>query len=419
MKARTKYQKQVEAANDALPLYQGKAVKWAYEHCATHYGYRLSGGKTTCMECGHIWKTNAKKERCPECGRKLEIKDTKERVCNQSVYFCVLSTLRGLQLQRIFKLSVRQRKYQPVDYFAEEVARYWLNEKGQVAVTAKLRMMSWYYGALNMYSDIELRKDNPEYRWLADCFIYPRRRFIPTLKRNGLKNIPDNVNPLALMEGLLKDPRVETMVKADRINDASYFLSSNFRDLSHYWEAYKITLRNNYTISDINLWCDLVRLLEDCGKDTHNAYYVCPRDLKSEHDHYLRAKQDANQKQKREEQHRKAIMAEAVFEKAKGKFFGLQFTDGIIVISVLNSVEAYYAEGDAMHHCVGEMEYYRKPDSLVLSARINGERVETIEVSLSTFKIIQSRGLCNKNTEFHERIIGLVESNMDLIRKAI
>lgn len=70
-----------------------------------------------------------------------------------------------------------------------------------------------------------------------------------------------------------------------------------------------------------------------------------------------------------------------------------------------------------MHHCVYSNEYYLKPNSLILSATIDGKRVETIEVSLKTLKVLQSRGVCNMNTEYHDRIIELVNKNKRLIRK--
>ena len=47
---------------------------------------------------------------------------------------------------------------------------------------------------------------------------------------------------------------------------------------------------------------------------------------------------------------------------------------------------------------------------------IDGKRIETVEVSLKTLKVIQSRGVCNKLTEYHERIVELVERNAELIR---
>ena len=84
---------------------------------------------------------------------------------------------------------------------------------------------------------------------------------------------------------------------------------------------------------------------------------------------------------------------EARFRELKGKFFGLEFTDGTIVVRVLDSVEAYYDEGNALHHCVGQCEYYLKPDTLVILRTDRGQEVETVELSSKHYKVLQSRGL--------------------------
>lgn len=83
---------------------------------------------------------------------------------------------------------------------------------------------------------------------------------------------------------------------------------------------------------------------------------------------------------------------------------------------MLESVQEYMEESKALHHCVFDNAYYLKEDSLILSACINGKRIETIEVSLETMKVIQCRGLLNKNTEYHDRIIDLVNANQQVIR---
>ena len=56
--------------------------------------------------------------------------------------------------------------------------------------------------------------------------------------------------------------------------------------------------------------------------------------------------------ERRQEERRKALEQEASFVKAKGRFFGVEFSDGEICIRVLDSVEAIRQEGEAMHHCV-------------------------------------------------------------------
>ena len=80
-------------------------------------------------------------------------------------------------------------------------------------------------------------------------------------------------------------------------------------------------------------------------------------------------------------------------------------------------MQEYLEEGKALRHCVFTNEYYLKKQSLILSARIEGKRIETIEVSLETMKVIQCRGLQNKNTEYHDRIVNLVNANCQLIKQ--
>ena len=151
------------------------------------------------------------------------------------------------------------------------------------------------------------------------------------------------------------------------------------------------------------------------GKDTNSPKYVCPADLKAEHDKLVRKRNLQRERERTEQQRQKAIEDEKNYLKAKGIFFGLVFSDSLICIKVIESVEEMVEEGRIMHHCVGG--YHNKANSLILSATIDGKRIETIEVSLKTLKVVQSRGVCNSNTEYHDRIIRLVEDNAGLIRQ--
>lgn len=107
-------------------------------------------------------------------------------------------------------------------------------------------------------------------------------------------------------------------------------------------------------------------------------------------------------------------------KKEKGRFFGIYFGNEHIVITVVQSVAEMAEEGKAMHHCVYDMGYYKKKESLILSAKaMNGKRIETIELNLKTFKVVQSRGVCNSNTPMHDEIISLINNNINLIKQAI
>lgn len=61
--------------------------------------------------------------------------------------------------------------------------------------------------------------------------------------------------------------------------------------------------------------------------------------------------------------------------------------------------------------------YYRRSECLIMTAIVGEKHVETIEVNLKSFQIVQSRAVCNGTSEYHDCIIRLVEKNMSLIKK--
>ena len=160
-------------------------------------------------------------------------------------------------------------------------------------------------------------------------------------------------------------------------------------------------------------------MLRRLGKDIHSPKYVCPENLQEAHDTAQRKLQTKQDKEAEARRRQKAIENEERFQALKAPFFGITFTDGVIQVKVLESVQEYLEEGKALHHCVFTNEYYLKKQSLILSARIDGKRIETIEVSLETMKVIQCRGLQNKNTEYHDRIIDLVNRNIRQIQSRV
>ena len=222
--------------------------------------------------------------------------------------------------------------------------------------------------------------------------------------------------PTQLIPALLTDSRVETLLKAGRTDHLRYFLG-NKRTFEELWQSYKIAVRNGYEIVDISLWSDYVDTLRRLGKDIHNPKYLCPTDLKGEHDRRHDELLRARESEEIEQKQKKAMEDEKRFKELKSKFFGIAFTDGTIQVHVLESVQEHLEEGVSMHHCVFDNAYYLKENSLILSATIEGRRIETIEVNLDTLKVVQSREVCNKNTEYHDLIVNLVNANKRLIRQ--
>ena len=418
MKPRNRFEKAVLAESKSLCPITKTQSKWAFRKCIDHFAYRLPKGRTTCMDCGHSWimEKPAYTCPCPHCRARLQVRETFQRKLLQKQYFTVLTVCGEYQILRMFLLVVGMEKGCKAQTHTIEIGQYWWNAQGRKTVVTVQRTLGRYVDTFSFYTPMAIRNDNEAYRYVSCAPIYPKFKATDILHRNGFKDDLYKIAPTDLIPALLIDSRAETLMKAERIEHLRYFLSKAGA-FDAYWQPYKIAVRNGYEITDISLWCDYVDMLRRLNKDIHNPKYLCPTDLKAEHDRRETELRRQREKEEIERKRKKAMEDEKRFQELKSKFFGIRFTDGTIQVHVLESVRAYLEEGVSMHHCVFSNAYYLKEDSLILSATIEGKRIETIEVSLKTLEVVQSRGVCNKNTEYHEQIVNLVNANRKLIRQ--
>ena len=420
MKPRNKFEQAVLAQSKYLRPITKAQTQWAFRECIDHYAYRLPKGNTTCMDCGHSWQIIEPTEHCtcPQCGAGLEVITTRARKLKQRQYFTVLTTSGGYQVLRMYLLIAGMEKGYQATSSVMEIGQYWWDERGRQSIVAVQRTMGHYIDSFAYYSPMAIRRDNEAYRFVARCPLCPKVKLSETLTRNGFEGKCYGIAPTSLIPALLTDSRAETLLKAGRTEHLAYFLS-RARKIDEYWQAYKITLRRGYDITDIALWCDYIDMLIRLERDIHNAHYVCPEDLQQAHDTAQRKLQAQREKEAEAQRRQKAIENEERFQALKAPFFGIAFTDGTIQVRVLESVQEYIEEGQALHHCVFTNEYHLKEKSLILSASIDGKPIETIELSLETMEILQCRGLMNKNTEYHERIIELLNQNIKQIQSRV
>ena len=417
MKPKNKFQQQVVEASKTLSAITNEQIQWGYDNAIQYLGYRSKKGIVTCSKCRHSWQgaggliTTILGCNCPNCKSKLTVKATAKRTFNDSYYMTVIDAHKGYQVLRTIMLGYTSKIGELPKYNASEVMQRWIAYDGKYCTFAKLRqtMGTMYYDSWIFHTSLELRQEIDVYNRIYTGTVYPKQKLIPELKRTGYKKVLYNQKPLDLFRILLTDSKAETLIKTKQAKLLKRILDSGWKNIDNYWQSIRICIRNNYTIKDATLWCDYIDLLRVFGKDLHNARYVCPDNLKAEHDRYVIKKAKADAQLEIEKQ----LAKEDSFKEAKAKFFGLIFSDGLISVRVLESVAEIISEGKAMHHCVSS--YHSKEDSLILSACIDGKRIETIEVSISQLKVIQSRGICNKNTKYHNQIINLVEQNIPLI----
>jgi hypothetical protein len=244
---------------------------------------------------------------------------------------------------------------------------------------------------------------------------------LPKLKYAGIDDNYHGIIPDILFKMLLRYPFVETLIKQGE-KELLEYMEYNITQVGKYWPAIKIAKRHGFKVSkriDLRMYFDYLEMSDAIGRDLRSPKYLCPANLKKAHDEVMKIKIKLDAKIAAEKKLQQALKDEKLYQKLKGKFLDIAFGDDLIRICVLPSVMDFLKEGMEMHHCVFANKYYRKEDSLVMSARIGDKRIETIEINLRTLDIVQSRGVCNNVTEYHDRIIGLVKKNIGLIRKKI
>lgn len=429
MKPQNKYQRQVVEASKSLPQLTDKQIQWGYDNVIEYIGQRTEKGVITCTRCGHRWQGEGELINallgcdCPNCRTKLTVKTTRKRVFGDCNYMTIVTAHGGYQVVRTLMMKVYAKVGQPIRYSHSEVMQRWVAINGKYCTLAKLRQMgTGYYDSWIFHSDMELRGENADNRYYMNVYdripigeIYPRIKLIPELKGTGLTKCFYGQRPFELFRALFTNNKFETLLKTHQIPLLKCFANDSNRNIDDCWASIRICIRNGYIVKDAALWLDYLDFLRYLGKDLHNAKYVCPSDLKAQHDRYMDkvATHRTRHEQQEDPQEYKSKIVRYVI--AKGRYFGLHFSDGQIDVRVLNSVDEIVSEGKAMHHCVGS--YHEKADSLILSATIGGKRIETVEVSLTKLRVIQCRGVCNGETPYHNQILDLVGRNMHQIEQ--
>lgn len=417
MKPRNKKQERILALSGQLRPLSNAQMQWALNYTINHFAYRLKNGKAVCLKCGHEWNANEGVCRCPHCGISLEVKTTKERVKKDKSYFNIITAKGGYQVIRMFLMSVELRKGMVAELSFQEIGQYWLDENGNATVVGLRRTIGWYVDSFDYCSKLELRRDNDAFQFIADQWVYPRIKVTDTIKRNGFDGHTYDINPLTLFKELLTNPKAETLMKSGDVEMLRYLCHSPFNadEIDFYWKSIKVAKRAGFEFEDAQMWMDYIKMLERMGKDLHSPVLVAPQDLKTAHDLYSAKVERQRIKAQREEDRKKAEADETKFEELKGRYIGLVMTDGEIVIHTLNSVAEYYDEGSRQHICVGSAGYYLKENSLVFTAKIKGQTIATIEISLSDYSIIQCRAFANKVCKYQDRIAKIISDNTKMI----
>lgn len=421
MKPRNKEEHRVQAISDGLKPLSLKQEQWCYNKPFEHFAFKNKKNECTCMECGHTFISENKHNVCSSCNTKLTIIHTRKHNVSDQKYVCKLEVVNEFQVIRIFSVIQKYHKGKKADYYFRECVRHFIYDSGSYRTFAMNHNFSYYYQIDPWIGKLELKDYRNFHNVYADALL-PNPKYKEFYKKRGFTGILDDVSPLNMFTELHSNPYFETLLKAKKYHFLSYYQASTSEQMSIIWPSIKICIRNNYEPHEVSIWDDYIKYLIRFKKDIRNFKYVCPNDLHAEHNKYVNLKKALDEKENIRIENERRIREKLKFDEAvkvfeqKSKFFDISIKNKDLEIVVLDSIEEYKLEADTMNHCVYDRQYFGKPESLVLSARIKGNRTETIELSLKSFKVIQSYGYCNNVTKYNKRIINTVEKNSHLFK---
>jgi len=423
---KTTIEKQIVSLSETLAPVTQKMQVWTEKNIFLKWGV-LSRGKFHCLDCAHSWKPDALKASCQKyinctsCNGKLKMNQYNQVHFKEIEYFAVLDVCGGFQVVRIICSHKDMKKNCMPAYFHKEVMQHWINEKGEVrTLSLGTNVFSQAYDSWKYYSPLEIRpksfEDSPKYR-INPYKVYPSSKVISVLKRNGFKGSFYGIAPQVLFTALLKDSHAETLLKTGQTDFLYHYLVSHSQHIRENWQAVKTCTKNNYKVKDFSLWEDYISLLRWFKKDLNNADLVCPENLEELHDRLVERKRIIQRRQHIKELRQEIQQAQIGYEEQKKQFFGLEFTRENLTIYVMESVHDFLEQGDMLRHCVFTNEYYKKKNSLILSARFENKPVETIEVALPSLEVLQCRGDKNRVSPHHKQILKLLHQNLYQIKK--
>lgn len=423
MKPRTKSQFDVMARHKELPWLTQVMMEWAKMNVIEYKGFATKN-RVVCLQCGQSFSpelVSRKKAVCPHCSTKINVEVSRKTTDKQTYYTAYAQIVGEYQVIRYFVHYCYFNAKHEANINCWEITQLWIKENGKYEIVSLNHYLTPYCETWT--GDFEIRTQNRAYYSYYTGLKYdiytedfhPKSQIKGIYKKYGINTKLAGLTFLQAIRVIPGTPRLETLLKCKQYNLLNLFSSQRLSD--RYWPAIKICIRNNYKVKDAKTWIDYVDLLLYFKKDIHNAKYVCPINLKKEHDRLVKKKRDIQRKQEAEQKRKQAQEWEVQFKALKGHLIGIVFYEDNLTIKTLDSVQEYLEEGDILHHCIFTNGYFLKKESICLSARIDDKPVETIELSLSKMKVVQCHGKFNQPSKHHDKIIEAVNKNASIFRK--
>ena len=442
MRPKTYMERRLCQYADLLPPLESEIQDWGFANLfkAEAYYWQHRGHKQEiwCQSCGHrepcdnwVIMGVSGEWTCPECGKTCKVRryKTETNALNISKWKSVIDVRNGMQVVRTFEVCKDNSEKGQTQYYVRELYQNWVTEQGTEIITSRPYARNFCQAITWGNGPAEIKRHNGYYQSdifaTEDNYFYPKAKVADYIRSKGMdarmvKKFAQMRLPFPSCLGKwAKIPYYETLWKAGEQKMFKYFMNGNMRrKLENYKDSIRIARRRGYDFSEVGMWLDYVDELRQLGMDDRSPKYLCPPDLRAAHAVTSKRLSSIRDIEKAKAERKKIAGYEADYGKHIAKFLGLCFTAGNIEIRPLPTVMSVYEEGEAMHHCIYRMNYWKHPDTLLMSAKDkDGRRLESIEINLLTFSVMQSRGLQNQPTEHHEDIVALINKNMNQIKR--
>lgn len=413
MKPRTKLEKEVTELSKILTPCENVIKKLAFDNISrlafhTSKTYWCS----ICQNSDTLKSLKANNCKC-SCGETLELHSTRNRKWSESFYLGFAEVIGDFQVIRHFLIEVESHKDWHVEIHIDENIQHFIKDRKTTIISRRLGGSSY-----PKCGGMDIKK--PSY--------FTKHCYFPTIhKYHEWSTFKDDLAKLGIsykmintrfdeVVNVISYSSAETLLKAERF-DLFQYAQYNISKVNSFWSTVKLAIKNKYYPTDIKTWFDHLDLLRGFNKDIRSPKYIFPRNLALEHQKLIAKRRKIDQLKADDIKRKKAVEDQKKFNELKSKFFGLKFQSDNISVRVLESVEEFIEQGDLFKHCVFTNNYHTKEHSLILGAYYNDVPVETVEVSLKEMKVVQSRGLQNKASEFNDQIVQLVNNNIQTIIK--
>lgn len=391
---------------------------WAFKHI-DHVGFTTKKNGTTCMECGHVFRTDKPSCKCPNCKVKLDIVKTRKKSQKSSIVFALIDTYNEYQLVIYCAMTQYLIFGKKAEYSYDIVCINALSDDSKIMTLSRNTVFSYYRMDYPWVGELSIKNFVQNKHSIYTKNIYPIMKYRDIYKQRGFEGMFFDYGPTFFLTRLLYDKRVETILKwkIPTYLDAIISVYHNFTD-DIIWRYIKICNRNNYIPYDIDIWIDYLNMISKYKEDISNAYYLCPADLKSEHDKWdAKIKSDIKKKHDRSlyEQQLKIKQGYKTLALKNKVFKGLEINDEIIKIIYLDNIKKYERIGDSLNNCIHSNNYWDRKNSIILIAYVNNEPTECIEISLNPVQVKQINGYENEPSIYQEQVKSILNNNFHKI----